>query len=611
MDHHYSVILSERDPQHDQPEKITISLKPHQRAGLYKAKCMEQDDYVKYFVANPREEVPIYFQHQPNYVGYFKIRTNVGIIGDIVGYGKTLLALSIIAQLKLEDINIPNIRSYTYCSSVAYMEVIRDNPQIYPLPTPMINTTLVIVPRGPVYVQWCNTIKHHTHLKVLTIDGLIHIKRFPKTVLEFKDLCEKYDVVLIKNTTMQTLLQYYKHIDRNHEISGFARIMVDEAHTTMMRIPELHYKFLWLITSSYNDLLSYSYSRSLYNSFLQLTQHNSERMHYMLIKCNVDFVKNSFNVPPPLEKFYVCKMNRALSAIQQFLSPSIQDKINVNDIAGAIRELGGKEETASDLVSFVLKDIQKEITNKEREIEFTNTLDMDTDAKEQRIKNLQNELNRLATRRDSIQERLQEVNSKTCAICYDTIENPIYLSCSHMFCGHCLFSWIQSNSRTRYSSISCPECRTAIDSQNIIAIVKEKAGGEANVPILLSKEDQMLDIIQKKPTGRFLLFSRVDNAFGHLAGILRQNNVAYCEIKGSTGHMMHILDDFKSGKLKVILLNTAHAGFGIDISCATDVIIYQSMAQEKIQAVGRAQRVGRTEQLTIHNLCYPHEINAP
>ncbi len=57
-----------------------------------------------------------------------------------------------------------------------------------------------------------------------------------------------------------------------------------------------------------------------------------------------------------------------------------------------------------------------------------------------------------------------------------------------------------------------------------------------------------------------------------------------------------------------ILLNTFHAGSGIDISFATDVIIFHSMGLYKTQAVGRAQRVGRTDKLFIHNLCYEQEM---
>ena len=64
----------------------------------------------------------------------------------------------------------------------------------------------------------------------------------------------------------------------------------------------------------------------------------------------------------------------------------------------------------------------------------------------------------------------------------------------------------------------------------------------------------------------------------------------------------------EAGTTKIILLNTQYAGSGIDINCATDVIIYHSMGIDKQQAIGRAQRVGRTSELYIHNLYYEHEI---
>jgi SNF2 family DNA or RNA helicase len=56
------------------------------------------------------------------------------------------------------------------------------------------------------------------------------------------------------------------------------------------------------------------------------------------------------------------------------------------------------------------------------------------------------------------------------------------------------------------------------------------------------------------------------------------------------------------------MLNTQYAGSGIDISCATDIVLFHSMAHKSEQAIGRAQRVGRTTQLTVHRLCYPHEL---
>jgi SNF2 family DNA or RNA helicase len=72
--------------------------------------------------------------------------------------------------------------------------------------------------------------------------------------------------------------------------------------------------------------------------------------------------------------------------------------------------------------------------------------------------------------------------------------------------------------------------------------------------------------------------------------------------------MLNVLDRFKKGITKIILLNTQYAGSGIEINYATDVIIFHSMGLDKQQAIGRAQRVGRTSILNIHNLCYEDEM---
>ena len=606
MDHFYSVILSDADPKFRQPDKITVPLKPHQLAGLQKAFTMEQEECVKYFIQDPRSQIPYGYNQHPNIFGYFNLKTNIGIIGDIVGYGKTLIALSIVAALKRELIHVPDFRKHTHQSVSGYMEITKANTQRV-VTSHLINTTLIVVPRGPVYIQWKNTIKKNTTLSCLAIESLVFIKKnLPPRVSELKEYLGKFDIVLIKNTTLTTLMDYYR--EAGDELFGFDRIMIDEAHIIIMKVPDLTYKFMWLITSSYRELFLYNYSKTIYAGFLQMIQHNVERLHYVLIKGETEFVKGSFQVPTPLEKFYVCKMSKNLTAIQPFLTPTISDFINVNDIAGAIKELGGLTETADDLVKLVLTDITKHISNTQMEIAFVELLELERDNKEARLNTLRNELARYVTRKESIEEKLREVSTKMCSICYDSLDNPIYLSCSHMFCGQCIFNWIQANSRTTRSvKVQCPECRTDIDSRKIVAIVKEKVESDT-IMMIMSKEDQLIDIIKKKPDGRFLIFSRMDTSFGRLSKLLDQNMVTNTEIKGSTSHMMRILDDFVARRINVILLNTYHAGCGIDISSATDVIIFHSMPQEKIQAVGRAQRVGRTEQLTIHNLCYPHEM---
>ena len=79
----------------------------------------------------------------------YNINTNIGIIGDIVRYGKTLTALSIISQCKLDDIflNKKYEKSFISNSNYSYFSYSTDN-KIIKKNTNMINSTLIIFNLG-------------------------------------------------------------------------------------------------------------------------------------------------------------------------------------------------------------------------------------------------------------------------------------------------------------------------------------------------------------------------------------------------------------------------------------------------------------------------------
>jgi len=49
-------------------------------------------------------------------------------------------------------------------------------------------------------------------------------------------------------------------------------------------------------------------------------------------------------------------------------------------------------------------------------------------------------------------EEIIEAGSPDCSICYEMMQSPVKLSCSHMFCEECVMEWFD---RER----SCPLCR--------------------------------------------------------------------------------------------------------------------------------------------------------
>lgn len=589
MEHSYTYELSHEDPIASQPNKIKTELKPHQRVALAKALQMERTGDILY---KPTEV--------SRYGSSFKIHTNIGIIGDIVGYGKTLIATSIIAENPTSQIAQDKSKITALYTQTSY--TIIEQPREFPS---YISTTLIIVPRGPVFTQWIECLQTDTSLNFVALDSVHTMKRvLPGEGLPKEDIIRefnKFDAILIKDTMVKKLLEKYTVPYQEHPLYSWERIMVDEAHLTIYNIPYMRFKFLWMITSSY-PALRYRYTNraSLSCSIRFL---DDEMIRLILVKSNPEFVRQSFELPKVQENYYMCRIPNHISAIQPFLQPEIQNRINAGDIQGAIRAMGGREETEQELVTLVTQEIDRDIANREREQLYIQSLDIPSESKEARLKTIQDTLNGLKERRSALKERVSAISTQTCSICYDNFNSPVMLRCTHIYCGNCLVQWMRNQRGAR----ACPTCRQPIQSSELVAIV-DSPTPKKDIPLLLSKDDQVMEIIHSKPNGKFLIFSKYDANFWNIMQRLNQEHITNVEMKGSTTVMVKNLEAFRRGEIKVILLNTHHAGSGIDISCATDVIIYHSMGLEKVQAVGRAQRVGRTTPLTVHNLRYPSEL---
>lgn len=613
-EHVYGINIGADDPQHPQPDKIKIPLKPHQRACLHKAVVMEKTGKVYYNVDDPASFMDVRpYRRTATIRGQFHVQTNIGIMGDIVGFGKTFTALSLIASVPTNEIyeQKENVYSSFNRNHMGHFSATCERTTPDAVQLQYIRSTLVIVPRGPVFVQWERAIDSQTTLRRLSLDSLPTMRRVlpgPGTPPQrIKEFFEQYDIVLIKNTSMRTFLDFYNvPYQDQHPVTVWERIMVDEAHDILCKIPILCFKFLWLISATYQSILDRSYGTRSQLSFVARDVLTDERVNLCLVKGQEDFVKMSFDIPEPIEHYYMCNMQRELAAVHPFLSPNVQERLNANDIAGAIRELGGSDETESSLVTLVTREIEREISNKERERGYIESLDIGDEQREHRLMMVDTELTRLTEKRQLLIDRVSALSEKMCSICCENFHNPIMLACTHFFCGNCLIRWMRMGTEKQ-----CPECRAPINSQQLIAIVNQKSEAstsrvQTNAP--KSKEDTLMDIIRSKD-GKFLVFTAIDAGFWSLMAKLTEARITFAEMKGTTSHMMRVLSDFKEGRIKVILLNTYYAGSGIDMSFASDVVLFHTMGVERIQAVGRAQRQGRTEPLHIHNLCYPHEMH--
>ena len=79
-------------------------------------------------------------------------------------------------------------------------------------------------------------------------------------------------------------------------------------------------------------------------------------------------------------------------------------------------------------------------------------------------------------------------------------------------------------------------------------------------------------------------------------------------LKGSSATVQKRINEFKNGDINVLLMNSDSYCAGMNLQCTTDVIIYHNLSSDiEKQAIGRAQRIGRTSPLNVHYLKHNNE----
>ena len=118
-----------------------------------------------------------------------------------------------------------------------------------------------------------------------------------------------------------------------------------------------------------------------------------------------------------------------------------------------------------------------------------------------------------------------------------------------------------------------------------------------------TKPETILDIINNNKKGKFIVFSNYSESFGHIHKVLQENNISYKELQGQTSTRNKTIKEFKCGDIKVMFLNSKNNGAGINLQEASDIILYHKLEKDlETQVVGRANRIGRKQELFVHQL---------
>ena len=595
-----SVLLDEGDAIAEQPPGLRKQLKPHQRTAVSKMIQMERHGILRYEL--PDEKINIE-------------EATVGILADRAGYGKTITMLALMASN--DEIHQPRsqvIRNHSQRWGHSYV-MRRELPPDTEL---FVDTTLVLVPHGPVFKQWLDTIQENTDMKLLALRKACDLKDIPADPHAAAQYLASFDVVLVTGT------EYPKLRDRFSAhlvdvLERWKRVVVDEADsiaTGQRRMTGITSRFAWFITASPDRL--YNLAAAFYVRQTWTQPYIDRIRKYITVRNSDEYVARSFSLPSSRLTMYLCgNMARVnLNALKHLVPANIMNMLNANDYGAAVACLGGQR--GEDLLAVMANDVSRRIHDIKLQISCVEQMGINERDKALRLQRLRDTLESQENRFRSIQERLTGLDDKTCSMCLNTVEQPVSLACTHVFCGSCIMQWIDMKLRTPQSyghvcsGPTCPECRTPIEVAKMIRLGGGPPAQTEDKPehaTLKTKDARVMEIVQANRGGRYLVFAEYEGAFANLKELFDREGITNKQLKGHSAQQNRTLEDFKSGRINVIMLNSRYAGSGIDIHFATDVILYQLFSDNiNHQVVGRAQRVGRSEALNVHQLYHENEI---
>jgi hypothetical protein len=609
--------LTDGSEQCEQPSSIKVGLRPHQKAVIHRMIDLEHKFRTGYDLSGE-----VFF-------------SRFGVLGDSVGVGKSLMVLGHISRMKQEPpltvfqelIQTSNRNMYSFIQ--------KQNSDISNCPA------LIIVPHT-LFRQWQDYIQLQTTLKPC----LVKSKRMLTDGSILRKLTES-DLVLISNTLLGQFLELC-----NDQI-WFSRTYIDEAdsiHISSTK-PFPPTSFIWFITATWQNILfendrvwlsqgsvqritaapgfstlDTTFQADMLNAFMTgrgfftrfaarsplyfkdyLRSQHPNRTN-VVVKCHDSFLEQSVSLPPLFTQIIQCEPSISQRIISSAISPNIQNLLNAGDTEAALTALGVPTESPLSLIQAVTENRMKELDRLEKTYEFKSKMEYSSPLqKEQALTNLQSKITSLKEQIESIRQRIENYKKEICAICFDEPTGPILTPCcSRIFCASCI---LMSLSRMA----NCPMCRGSVQPNTLRSVDEKKPAtkkkSEEPVKSKPKKIDALLDLIKKNPKDKFLVFSRYENPFRMMQERLETDQVKVQAVKGNKDVINHLLQRFDAGDVRVLLLNSNHAGAGLNITSATYVVLWHAMTtEEEKQILGRAYRMGREKPLHFVKLVHPDEI---
>lgn len=550
------IFLNSSSPIVEQIPNKNVSLKIHQRAALQKCIDLEQRKYKD------------------------TMESCIGIIGDAVGTGKSYIVLSLIQSEYDPPRRTRNIMHSCGDVFTSYMPETRKPG----------NFNVLVIPFNLVS-QWLVYVNEFGRFRYRIIK-----KR--KDLLNFS--VENIDILIVTSSFHNDVALLLEH--SNIRVK---RVIYDEADS--IRIPncvKIHADFHWFVTGSYKKLLypmHINHRGYIKNEFTALNNRILDSsLESIVVVCDGDFVAQSIKLPPLIRKKIICDEPKCITILNGIVDSRILQFLNAGDTESALSCINGSAKIhKNDVLRTLLNKYEFDMHNVRVTGEaipnmyFFNEVD-----KQHAIEMNKKKITVLDEKIQNILERA--IQNGVCPLCLENIkENRVIMKCCNQSsCLPCSHTWFKK-------SYSCPYCRHEICNDQFMVVVDK----HPNEKIVYDKNHHLIKLLHERgDNARLLVYANYKNTLDNLCEKLEKASIKFSCLKGNNSVVKNICDNFETGKCRVLLINSEFYGAGLNITSATDIVIYHNMdAELQDQIIGRAYRVGRRTPLNVWDLLYQNE----
>ena len=492
-----------------------------------------------------------------------KQKYGIGILADPPGSGKTPVILALI----------------------------RNDPKSH---------NIVVVPIN-IYTQWIDTINKFFGNSISY-----------KSYVNYNDVSSLYfdKTSILKHQLVLTTPLYFNVITDAFG-DHINRVFIDEIDSVITYLKKLKSKMLWVISASFTE-----------HDWILINKMKSDLkgdIKHVTCKCQIEFVNQSFNLPPYDMKQIVCSnkyIDRILSSI---MAPETLVEFNALDYSNInLKHITKVATSEQEAIEHILCDIKLQVSNLESDItilekqvkdlseqiavNYDMILNQDLFRKKSYLQTCKHEYKKANEKLQCMCERLKE--NQVCFICYDDIQNKLITTCcQNSFCLDCITAWLAKKQE-------CPYCRSK-DIQIVKCNVLEELEDE---PIKLNgtknKLDTLMHLLEEHLGQKIIIFSDYSSIFKKIHSLLDSKGIQSIQLDG--GNIQSIDRDIKAYReddVRVLMTNSTYYGCGMNLENTTDVVILHAISKEmEKQLIGRAQRPGRESSLHVWQLLHENEL---